>query len=39
MLAGGVVYAEDVVEGLAQAPASLARVLTGGNFGKSIVRL
>jgi NADPH-dependent curcumin reductase CurA len=36
---GSLVYAEDVVDGLEAAPAALTRVLTGGNFGKSIVRI
>jgi len=39
LLAGRFAYAEDISEGLDQAPAALARVLTGGNFGKTIVRL
>jgi len=36
---GSFAYAEDVHEGLAQAPLALAKVLTGGNFGKSLIRL
>jgi len=36
---GSLVYSEDVLEGLEQAPVSLARVLTGGNFGKSLIRI
>jgi NADPH-dependent curcumin reductase CurA len=36
---GALVYAEDICEGLAEAPGSLARVLTGANFGKSLVRI
>jgi NADPH-dependent curcumin reductase CurA len=36
---GALAYAEDISEGLAEAPASLARVLTGANFGKSLVRI
>ncbi len=39
VLDGSLVYAEDIVDGLEAAPAALARVLTGGNFGKSIVRI
>ncbi|MDR7333305.1 NADP-dependent oxidoreductase [Roseateles asaccharophilus] len=30
---------EDVVDGLEQAPAALARLLQGGNFGKTVVRV
>jgi NADPH-dependent curcumin reductase CurA len=33
------VYKEDVRDGLEQAPVSLARVLTGANFGKSLIRM
>jgi NADPH-dependent curcumin reductase CurA len=33
------VYREDVSEGLEAAPAALARVLTGANFGKSLVKI
>jgi NADPH-dependent curcumin reductase CurA len=36
---GSVAYVEDISEGLEAAPAALARVLTGGNFGKSIIRM
>jgi NADPH-dependent curcumin reductase CurA len=36
---GSLVYCEDVLDGLEQAPVSLARVLTGGNFGKSLIRI
>jgi NADPH-dependent curcumin reductase CurA len=36
---GALAYAEDICEGLAEAPGSLARVLTGANFGKSLVRI
>jgi NADPH-dependent curcumin reductase CurA len=36
---GAFVYEEDVSEGLEQAAGSLARVLTGANFGKSLVRI
>jgi NADPH-dependent curcumin reductase CurA len=36
---GDLVYAEDIRDGLEEAPASLARVLTGGNFSKSLVRI
>jgi NADPH-dependent curcumin reductase CurA len=39
VLDGSLAYAEDVLEGLEQAPVSLARVLTGANFGKSLIRL
>jgi NADPH-dependent curcumin reductase CurA len=39
ILDGSFAYAEDILEGLEQAPLSLARVLTGANFGKSLVRL
>jgi NADPH-dependent curcumin reductase CurA len=39
ILGGHLVYKEDISEGLASAPAALARVLTGANFGKSLVRL
>ena len=35
----GFVYSEDIRDGLEEAPASLARVLTGGNFGKSLIRI
>jgi NADPH-dependent curcumin reductase CurA len=36
---GQMVYKEDVLDGLEQAPLSLARVLTGANFGKSLIRM
>jgi NADPH-dependent curcumin reductase CurA len=36
---GAFVYEEDISEGLDAAPGSLARVLTGANFGKSLVRI
>jgi NADPH-dependent curcumin reductase CurA len=36
---GAFVYEEDVSEGLEEAAGSLARVLTGANFGKSLVRI
>jgi NADPH-dependent curcumin reductase CurA len=39
ILDGGLVYKEDISAGLDQAPAALARVLTGGNFGKTLVRI
>ena len=39
ILDGSFAYLEDVHDGLAEAPASLARVLTGGNFGKSLIRM
>ncbi len=39
ILDGSFAYVEDVHEGLAQAPLCLARVLTGANFGKSLVRI
>jgi NADPH-dependent curcumin reductase CurA len=39
ILDGSFAYAEDIGDGLEQAPASLARVLTGGNFGKSLIRI
>jgi NADPH-dependent curcumin reductase CurA len=39
LLAGSLAYLEDVRDGLAEAPAALARVLTGGNFGKSLIRV
>jgi NADPH-dependent curcumin reductase CurA len=32
-------YEEDILEGLESAPTSLARVLTGANFGKSLIRV
>jgi NADPH-dependent curcumin reductase CurA len=39
ILDDGFTYREDVLDGLTQAPISLARVLTGTNFGKSLIRL
>jgi NADPH-dependent curcumin reductase CurA len=39
LLDGRVAFREDVLEDLAQAPLSLARVLTGRNFGKSLIRI
>jgi NADPH-dependent curcumin reductase CurA len=39
LLGGSFVYCEDIREGLEEFPASLARVLTGSNFGKSLIRL
>jgi NADPH-dependent curcumin reductase CurA len=36
---GTIVHREDVLDGLEQAPRSLARVLTGANLGKSLVRI
>jgi NADPH-dependent curcumin reductase CurA len=39
ILNGSMAYVEDCLDGLEQAPVSLARVLTGANFGKSLVRL
>ena len=32
-------YAEDIMEGLENAPVALARVLTGANFGKSLIKI
>ena len=39
ILSGGFAYKEDIMDGLEQAPLSLSRVLTGANFGKSLVRV
>ncbi len=39
ILDGSFAYAEDILDGLEQAPLSLARVLSGANFGKSLVRI
>jgi NADPH-dependent curcumin reductase CurA len=39
ILDGSFAYVEDVREGLEEAPLSLARVLTGGNFGKSLIHI
>lgn len=36
---GRITLREDVVDGLEQAPAALARLLRGGNFGKTVVKL
>ncbi len=36
---GSFAYAEDILHGLEKAPLSLARVLTGANFGKSLIRI
>ncbi len=38
ILDGTFAYTEDILDGLHQAPVSLARVLTGQNFGKSLIR-
>jgi NADPH-dependent curcumin reductase CurA len=37
--AGKLVYREDVVDGLDQAPAAFIGMLQGKNFGKQLVRL
>jgi NADPH-dependent curcumin reductase CurA len=39
ILSGRFAYLEDTHDGLESAPESLARALTGGNFGKSLIRL
>jgi NADPH-dependent curcumin reductase CurA len=39
ILDGSFIYEEDTREGLEEAPMSLARVLTGGNFGKSLIHI
>ena len=36
---GRITLREDIVDGLEQAPAALARLLQGGNFGKTVVRV
>jgi NADPH-dependent curcumin reductase CurA len=36
---GRITLREDVVEGLEQAPEALARLLRGGNFGKTVVKV
>lgn len=36
---GRITLLEDIVDGLDQAPAALARLLQGGNFGKTVVRV
>jgi hypothetical protein len=35
----GFAYKEDITQGLENAPAALARVLTGANFGKTLIKL
>lgn len=39
LLEGRITLREDIVDGLEQAPAALARLLQGGNFGKTVVRV
>jgi NADPH-dependent curcumin reductase CurA len=39
LAAGKIKYREDVVEGLANAPQAFIGMLTGGNFGKLLVRM
>lgn len=39
ILDGSFAYREDIADGLAAFPGALARVLTGGNFGKTLIRL
>lgn len=39
ILEGRFAYAEDISDGLEAAPLALARVLTGGNFGKTLIRI
>jgi NADPH-dependent curcumin reductase CurA len=39
ILDGRFAYREDIHDGIEQAPLALARVLTGGNFGKSLIRM
>ncbi len=36
---GRITLREDIVDGLEQAPAALAKLLQGGNFGKTVVRV
>ena len=36
---GRITLREDIVDGLEQAPSALARLLQGGNFGKTVVRV
>ncbi|KQV52908.1 2-alkenal reductase [Pelomonas sp. Root1217] len=36
---GRITLREDIVDGLEQAPAALARLLQGGNFGKTVVKV
>lgn len=39
LLDGRFAYREDISEGLEAFPAALAKILTGGNFGKSLIKL
>lgn len=39
LASGRITLREDIVEGLEQAPQALARLLQGGNFGKTVVRV
>ena len=39
LAAGRITLREDIVDGLEQAPAALARLLQGGNFGKTVVKV
>jgi NADPH-dependent curcumin reductase CurA len=39
LAAGKIKYREDVIEGLANAPQAFIGMLTGGNFGKLVVRI
>ena len=39
LASGQIKLREDIVDGLAQAPAALARLLQGGNFGKTVVKV
>ncbi|MBW8843714.1 MAG: NADP-dependent oxidoreductase [Burkholderiales bacterium] len=39
LASGRITLREDVVDGLEQAPAALARLLQGGNFGKTVVKV
>jgi NADPH-dependent curcumin reductase CurA len=39
LLEGRITLREDLVDGLEQAPQALARLLQGGNFGKTVVRV
>jgi NADPH-dependent curcumin reductase CurA len=36
---GSLVYREDVIDGLENAPNALAKILTGRNFGKLLVKV
>jgi NADPH-dependent curcumin reductase len=36
---GSLIYREDVIDGLENAPDALAGILTGSNFGKLLVRV